>query len=279
MNERIDDILKRLNTSGIKTYSVLTGLDYDCDIILEKSDVEELIQFCDATGNRVAFYEVIYAELEDYIIDEEEFQGNLVCAIEERLGDSCFLEGESLTISDFNKEIQRARKQVRQRNVNAEKEFSKIREGEFLYLSIYVIHNGVQVGIVLKNDCMQNCGLNDDVDEILEQILEMEIDPKISAKELDEETRWENFRKRMEEERRQEQEKKRYLMEEIKQKIEEDPSVIECTNGKQRHAYAKRLAVQYTEQHGMTILIGDVEDIVNQRYRHLKNALKIDIGQ
>lgn len=274
MNERIDDILKRLNSSGIKTYSVLTGLDYDCDIILEKSNVEELIRFCDATGNRVAFYEVIYPELEDYIIDEEEFQGNLACAIEERLEDSYFSDGESLTISDFSKEIQRARKKVHQRNVSAEEEFSKIQEGEFLYLSIYVIHNGVQVGIVLKNDRMQSCSLNNDADEILEQILEMEINPKISAKELDEETRWENFRKRMEEERRQEQEKKRHLMEEIKQKIEEDPSVIECTNGRLRHAYAKKLAAQYTEQHGLNIFIGDVEDVVNQRYRYLKNTLK-----
>jgi len=271
-NKTVTEVLEKLHKNGLSTYSVLTGIEEEYDIVLSDSRLDEFVRFCDEIGNKVVFYQVDYVELEDYLVDEEIFRVSLESLIEEKIKETYFLEDDSLSLLDFQEEIRQALKRVRQRNTVARREYSKIKEGEYLQLSIFTLFNGVQVGIVLNNSCMEHEALEGDVEDLLEEIFEATILPIIEEKRLGEEERWERFKQQMEEERKQEREKKQAVLKEIEEMIHEDESIADYTNGKQRHAYAKRVSEQYTERYGMPIRIGEVEDIVTQRYRQIKKG-------
>lgn len=59
-------------------------------------------------------------------------------------------------------------------------------------------------------------------------------------------------------------------MAEIRDFIENDDALLSCKNHKLRHAYAKKIAEQYTEQSEIQIFIGDVEAVADELYEKLR---------
>lgn len=59
-------------------------------------------------------------------------------------------------------------------------------------------------------------------------------------------------------------------VEQIKLTIQTGDRLMLCTNGKLRRAYARELAKDYSKKYDCTILIGDIEVLVEEEYRRRK---------
>ena len=57
---------------------------------------------------------------------------------------------------------------------------------------------------------------------------------------------------------------------EIKEEVANSNRLLECTNGKLRHAYARDLANKYADKYDIRITIGEVDGIVDLEYKKRK---------
>lgn len=268
------DILKKLHENQIEVFQVKTGLDVECDVVLENNDIDGFIRFCNLTNNKVAFCKVTYVELEDYVVDEDEIRDEIREVFRLKLKESYFDEGNELTTDDFTDEINKLIKDVQVHNKKVTAKINALIEPEIFIADIYVIHRGVQVGVSMYSDYMEKYPMAFEVVEEMKENIEELIVPKLALYEMD---RSSYFKKLVEqrqheknEQRRAEREKYQKTLLEIEVFIKNDASLSKCTNRKLRHAYAKRIAEEYSEKSELRITIADVEAKVDEIYESLK---------
>ena len=56
----------------------------------------------------------------------------------------------------------------------------------------------------------------------------------------------------------------------VRNYIEDDQSLLDCTNQRLRRAYARRIAKEFSEKLDVSVLIGDVEVIAEEIYKKNK---------
>lgn len=268
------DILEKLYENQIEVFLVKTGLDVECDVILENNNMDEFIRFCNFTNNKVAFCEMTYVELEDYVVDEDEIREEIREVLEEKLEESYFDEGNELTADNFNDEINKLIKDVQVHNKKVTAKINALNEPEIFFADIYVIHNGVQVGVSMHSNYMEEYPMAFEVMEEMKENIEELIVPKLALYEMDRSSYFEKMveqrQREREEQRRAEREKYQKTLLEIEVFIKNDASLSKCTNRKLRHAYAKRIAEEYSEKCELRITIADVEAKVDEIYESLK---------
>lgn len=269
------EILGKLYENQIDVFPVKTGLDSECDVVLENSNIDEFIRFCNLTNNKVAFCEIAHIELEDYVVDEDEIREKIYEAVAEKLEESYFDEGRELTVDDFKDEINKMINEICVHNMRVKDKISALNEPEILFADVYVIYNGVQVGVSMRSDYMDDYPMAFEIIEVLRENVEELIAPKLALYEMDSdsyyEKRFEQQQREREEKRRAEREKYQRALLEIEEFIKNDNSLFKCTNRKLRHAYAKRIAEEYSEKYELHITIGDVEVKVDEVYASLES--------
>lgn len=258
------DILKTLEMNELKVFEVMAGLDVDCDVVLKDCDVAGFLKFCDSINSDVVFCHFLDLELEDYLIDENHIRETIIEIVEDKYQDT------GLSIEDFENEISEKMNDIQKYNAKVRKKFSELRQKEILFASIYVVYNGMQVGINLYNDHMEGYPMAFEIEEGLEKdILEL-IEDKTTIYETDGGSRYECWEKEWEQRRIEEKEKREQALVEIRDLVANDASLCNYTNQRLRHAYSKKIAEQYSEKYDVQITIGSVEAVVEECYKRLK---------
>lgn len=264
-----DDILRVLEENRIQAFEVETGLDVGCDILLKDCSLNKFTNFCHSIGKEIAFYEVTYIGLEDYIVDEHETHERIERIISSKL-ESCYFGDIELSTEDFKEEINQKMQEICKHNSAVVKRIAALNEAEVWIADVYVIYDGVQVGVRLTSEYMDDYPMAFEIEDALEESVTELISDKISRYEVNESSHYERLMREMEEQRNQEKEQRKKAMTEIEEFIEEDTSLLECTNQKLRHAYAKQIAEEYSTKFDVAIRIGDVEVIADKIYKRLK---------
>lgn len=262
------DVLRTFQKNNISAFEVMTGLDIDCDVILKDCDLMGFVEFCHSINKNIVFYQFLDLELEDYIVDEDNIRNSIKEIIEDKLEDNCY--DEPLTVSDFDDEINKKMHAIHQHNIEVKKRVTALKQVEILFASIYVIYDGMQVGIKLDNDYMDDYPMAFEIEENLEADVLGLIEDKLSMYEIDDASRFERWEMEREQKRIEEKEKRDKALDEICNFVTNDISLRNCTNQKLRHAYSKQIAEEYSEKYGVLITIGSAEAVVEEIYRKLK---------
>lgn len=293
------EILDILRKNNIEMFPVRSSLDVDCDVVLDSENLNDFIKFCNLINNRIAFYEILYIELDDYKVDEDEVRELTEGIISERIEESYFEYGNELKLEDFREEIHKVVEKVKTHNKKVCQKINALNEPEVFSADIYVIYNGVSVGVRLMSDYMKDYPMTNEVMDNLEVDVISLIEPKILMHIIDKDTyyaqeeerrnqkrererqEWEEQaereQKEWEEKRRLDIEKYENAMQEIEKNLWNDKSLMECTTKKSRHIYAKKLSRECSERYDMYITISDLEILVNDVYEIAVKQLKNNI--
>lgn len=267
------DILEKLHQNQIEIFPVKTGLDADCDIILDGNNLDEFVRFCNSINNRIAFCEITYIELEDYVVDKDSLIEAIKDTISDKLERTYFERENELNLDDFYDEINIISQRIDAHNESVRQKITALKEPEIFFADVYVIYNGVQVGVSMSSDYMDNYPIAPQLAEILKDEIISLITPKLSSCEIDRITylnqEAEQRQHEWEEQERLEKEHRQEIMDKIETFIENDTSLLECTTKQSRRAYAKRLSKIYSEKYNMRIAIIDLETMVNDIYEAL----------
>lgn len=252
---------------GLEIFKVETVLDEDVDIILDVSDITELFRLCKCSGEKCIFYSYILEEEDLYRLDVDSIRKSIMGFLDEGIyGCGLGTSNTNLDQNDIdmllNKYEFKIQEIVKQQN-------DKIKKCEWnapLFLDVFIVYNGERVGVSFEaenkisfekfksdndivNDVIQ--GLNTDIKNIFEE--------KNRKKAIQHERELEAYTKKCNEVRKK-----------IEEELKFSGKLLMCTNQKLRHAYARKLAQQYSSEYAVQIAIGDVDILVEEAYRNRK---------
>lgn len=144
-------------------------------------------------------------------------------------------------------------------------QIKKFEWGTTIILEVFIAYDGQRIGISLSEEDDLFSELKS-TEELVEE-LDEEIENRINDL-------YDEYSRKQDEiyERHIEERKTRYkeAVEQIKLTIQTGDRLMLCTNGKLRRAYARELAKDYSKKYDCTILIGDIEVLVEEEYRRRK---------
>lgn len=264
------DLLKIFKSKKIQFFEVENILDEDCDIILSSDDYDCFFDFCAMTNSKVAFYNTMYIDEKDYLVDEDAIRESIDEIIYDKISRCYFNDEDELNIEDFEAEISQIMKQIKKHNESVVRALSTLNDDELFSTDLFAIYNGVQVGIKVFNETIMNQYLtNTQIEKELEKTVMEVIEKKLSKYEFGEHLHSRSY-VNFEKERKEFEAKQKEALEEAEKFLEQDETIIELTNQKLRHAYAKKIAKEYGERYGAYITISDVEVIIDKLYKDLK---------
>lgn len=266
---KVREILDIFEKHNLCYFESNYDIDTDTDITLKNDSLEEIIKFCKTTNNNTIFYNIEEVALSDFIIDEESVIDEIVAIITKELDDCYFNDSPQLSIKDFNKEISAILKEIREHNNTAQKRIALFKEPEALFADIFTIHKGIVVGVRLENELLQEIDFALFTENKIKANITEKIEIKLSNNNCSPK-KYLSFHDRMIREQNEKRKKIEKILEEIRAFIENDDSLLECTNQTSRHAYSKKLADEYSQKNNEQITISSVEAIANEIYKRKK---------
>lgn len=256
------ELLEELQKENLYGYEVRTSLDEDTDIILEKADLAEFIDFCKKSDSNIVFYAFDKDDKDDYYLDVENAEDFLFKSIEKHLNETMFGCGEDIDIDALVEKYSPEFQKVVSKNNEL---LDKINWDEPTSIDIYVVYRGINVGIIIENE---NDTLLETLDDInLLGFMEMiydDIDSYCDRVSEEHHQSWEQ-------ERAEAQKRHVEAVYEIKELLKTDEKLIEYTNGKLRHGYAKQLTETYSDKYDVYITVGEIDMLVDAAYKERKN--------
>lgn len=258
------------NTKGLKPFKVTTDLDYDTDIILDTEDISAFFELCECYGTKCIFYSFINQTKDAYELDK----GNLISRLREQIDiegiryhyDPYGYNDEDI---DFNALIEKYSFVIDEIIENQNDLLEAHTWGTPLMLEVFISVSGDRIGMTIfteDNSIINQFKSNEDVFKELKCNIEEEI--TFFYKETSR-YKAENY----ERENKEREERYNQAIEEIKEVIQTSEKILDCTNAKLRHAYAKELANEYAEKYDCYITIGEVEVFVDEEYKKNKKYM------
>lgn len=252
---------------GVEPFKVTTELD-ETDIFLDTEDINDFFRVCECYGMKCVFYSYVQQTKETYKLDQEKIIWNIKEFIEsEGIRNHYNPFGFADDVIDFDYLIDKYSAKI---DEIVEKQNELIEAhvwGTPLMLEVFISCNGDRIGMTIFNDEIQAQGdlkWNNELIEELKRELEEEIELLYA----------ENSRSKAamyEKERKEREIRYNKAIEEIKTMLQTSDRLMDCTNGKLRHAYARDLANDFSEKYDCYITIGEVDALVEEEYRKYKN--------
>ena len=260
--------LELCKVNGVKPFKVTTELD-DTDILIDTEDVNDFFDVCKCYGVKCVFYSYIQQTKENYELDKE----RLIKHIEEFVNSSDIRVrynpfGFDDDVIDFEFLLEKYEARIEEIIEEQNKLMKNYKWGTPLMLEVFMSCNGDRIGITMfNNEADEKTELKWNAKLIEELEKELKEDIAVMYEE--------NSKNRAEmREKELEETNHRYneAIEEIKTILKTSEKLMECTNGKLRHAYARDLANDYSEKYDCYITIGEVDVFVDEEYKKRKNG-------
>ncbi|MBQ8798393.1 MAG: hypothetical protein IJZ55_02370 [Lachnospiraceae bacterium] len=259
-------------SKGLATFKVTTELDDETDIVLDTENLEMFFELCKYFDTKCVFYSYTVQNKDSYELDKEE----LIEHIKE------FIDNDELKYKynpfGFHDDVINSTALLEKYDSKIEEIIEKQKRllekcswDKPLILEVFISNNGDRIGIIIfdedvttETELKWNAKLIDELDKELEKDIESMYAEHSKAK------------AEMYEKEREDRDK-RYndAIAEIKNILQTSEKILECTNGKLRHAYARDLADEYSERFDCYITIGTIDVFVEEEYRKRKNSKKI----
>ena len=256
-----ESLLQLCKDNGIEAFEVLEGLDLDTDIILNTDDIEEVFRLCRCYNEKVVFY--------SYTVDTNENDSN-VDNIKRKV--KCLVERQStaytdswfdrlISSEDIDEIIEKHAEDIKCISVSSVKTVGKVNS---IMLDVFISHYGNRMGVSI---CVE---AEDDEDNNSDDSVNKLVDTIVAEIDIIHKQRIDVRTAEYERERKERQERHNEAITTIKEELSNSDKILECTNGKLRHAYAKDLVAKYSEQYDIGITIGEVDVIVDLEYKRRK---------
>lgn len=239
MNTR-EELSAIFKAEGISLYATRHSFDLECDIALLSSDICELVSIMKENNLKSAFFSRQYADVDDYLISEDDIWDDSMQTISESLQRRYMPQLDDKR-KEFNKKVLKF-------------DFSR----PFLQC-VYCVLNGIQVGVLQADDWLLAVP---DKDEVLDEI-----------DRLHNEMRSASVRVEAEQEELEAAQQKKALAE-IIEFLDSSTEWHYCTNKKLRENYCSKLVNEYEEQHGIRISWVALFLELEYRWREYKESLK-----
>lgn len=257
-----ETLLQLCKDNGVEAFEVLEGLDFDTDIILNTDDIEEVFRLCRCYNEKAVFY--------SYTVDTNE---NALAenAIEQRI--SGLVEKKSfayntrswldreITSEDIDNVIEKHAEEIKKIVLMHTEEKEEINS---IALDVFISHYGDRMGVSICVEAEEN------TDTYIESSINKLVDIIVAEIDVLNRQRIDERNAEYERERKEREERYNEAIIAIKAEISNGDRILECTNGKFRHAYARDLASKYSELYDIGITIGEVDVIVDLEYKSRK---------
>ena len=257
-----ETLLQLCKDNGVEAFEVLEGLDLDTDIILSTDDIEEVFRLCRCYNEKAVFYSYT-VDTNENALAEKTIEQKISVLVEKKsfaYNTRSWLDRE-ITSEDIDDAIERHAEDIKKIALMNTEEKQQINS---ITLDVFISHYGERMGVSIYVEAEENeTDYNESsIDKLVDTIVE-EIDI-LNRQRIDE--------RNTEYERKRNEREKRYneAITAIKAEISDNDKILECTNGKLRHAYARDLATKYSEQYDIGITIGEVDVIVDLEYKKRK---------
>lgn len=265
-----NEILNELSINDFTAFETMYGLDIKKDIFLANNSLKDFFTFCNSINNKIIFYNFLYYELEDYVIDEIEVKDYIYDSIEERIEETSLIGDTDISIKNFDGEIKKMLTYISKHNIEVKNKLENLKETEIFSAEIYTINDGIKVGVEIYGDYMDEYPRADDIKERIDE----KINEMFEEYGIDNLSNYERFIKAKELKKTADKKKQDEALKQIREHVENDRELKNCSNSMLRHAYAKKIAEQYTEKFEVQITIASVEVVVEELYRKLKDNQK-----
>lgn len=264
---KIEDIINKLSSTGYFVFESTTNLNFDIDVVLAESNINEFVRFCEMTNTKIVFYCPKYIELDDYYINEEAFREKAKDTIEHKIRRLFLSTNTKLSADDFCDVFEEPIDEIRRHNVEVSEKIYEPQIPEIDFCFVYALYNGIRVGIILLGNYMADIKTASELEESLhDELLEI-VENRLNNYTISENDYLEELERAAEEEKRCKIEKQKTALDEMKKALLSDSSLGEhAANRLLRHAYAKELAEAYSERFKIKITINDTEALINKIY-------------
>ena len=258
-----ETLLKLCKDNGLEAFETMDGLDWDTDLILNSDDIDEVFRLCKGYNEKVIFYSY-NLDMDDEISSDniEEKIRNAVKNKTEQYTNNWF--GINLVnYSDIDVLIDKHLEDIQYLSVNLDTEEHKINS---ITLDVFISHAGDRMGVSICVESEENNNKISNTEHSFENLVNTivsEVETLHNQRVCEREA---------ERNREREEIEKQYnsAIKEIKEEVANSNRLLECTNGKLRHAYARDLANKYADKYDIRITIGEVDGIVDLEYKKRK---------
>ena len=254
-----ETVVKMFEQNNIAAFEVSNGLDPKTDIILSDCSIENFIKFCNSASKNLVFYQALEFDIDDYLVDEEEFKTDIISIIQDRLDEDKEVY-ESLTVEDFETEINNKIKEIHIHNIESKNKLSKMKQPEIQYASVYTFYDNKRVGIMFDDDFMEDYPMAYEIRESLTRNISSLIEDKL----IECEEEWDLKEEQKKEKRREE------ILEDVCTYISNNINATNCKNRILRHGFSKQIAEKYKRKYDINIPINVIEALVEEEFQNLK---------
>lgn len=257
-----ETLLQLCKDNDVEAFEVIEGLDLDTDIILNTDDIEEVFRLCRCYNEKAVFYSYT-VDTNDNNLAQKAIEQRVSVLVEEKsfaYNTRSWLNRE-ITSEDIDNAIEKHTEDIRKIALIQTEERDQINS---ITLDVFISHYGDRMGVSTCVETEENEGgyTESSIDKLVDTIV-AEIDI-VNRQRIDKRNA------EYEKECKEREERYNAALAAIKEEISGSDKILECTNGKLRHAYARNLANRYSEQYDIGITIGDVDVIVDLEYKRRK---------
>ena len=256
-----ETLIQLCKDNGVEAFDVLEGLDWDTDIILNTDDIEEVFRLCRCYNEKAIFYSYT-VDTKEYDSDVDNIKRKVKGLVEKKsiaYTDSWF--NRVINSEDIDEIVERHTDDIKRISVLFTKTDGEVNS---ITLDVFISHYGDRMGVSLcvEAEDSKNGDFEDSVNKLVDIIIG-EIDA-LHKQRIEERTT------EYERECKEREERYNEAINAIKNEISNSNKILECTNGKLRHAYARDLATKYSEKYDIGITIGEIDVIVDLEYKRKK---------
>lgn len=247
------EFLQLCKNNGVKAFKVLECLDFEKDVILDTEDIEELFRLCNSCNEKIVFY----SQSINYDTSESEtdaIKREIKTMIQRKsVAYSNGIFDRLITEEEFDEMVEKRTDEIKQHVALGAS------VGSDATFDAFISHYGERIGVVFSGE--------DDYGEDTGEFMKRLADKIMKELDVLYEQRVDEMHAEFEKERKQREENHKNAVNAIKEEVSSSDRILECTNAKFRHAYAKELAASYAEQYDVHITIGEVDIIVDLEYK------------
>lgn len=262
-----ETLVRLCKENGLKAFKATIGLDEETDIILDSDDITEFFDVCKSYDAKCVFYSCIKEEPESALLDKVNIMERIKTFVTSedlhvKYGSWTYDDSDAIDVSALLDKYSDIVDSLVQKQSAL---LTVYPYDKPLFMDVFIPVQGCFIGVALMetpeklDELAQNNSLIDD--------LFMEIEQEVAALyAADRERHHEALEmERMEINRRYEQ-----AIEEIQALLKSDDKLMQCTNGRLRHAYARDLAYMFSDKFDCNITIGAVDSLVEMEYKRRK---------